>query len=87
MTYAGLTPYEILTSECAAQESASDNDIKAALAFEMPTTKSGKCLEACIGEKTGVVSHRDFSFISVICIFMVRMFVGEKIDDEQQIRR
>lgn len=51
-----LDPYETLAAECAAHEGATDDDIKQALALEMPSTKAGKCLNACIGETTGVVS-------------------------------
>lgn len=56
-SYAEVSPYDLLATECAAQEGASDDDIKAALAMEMPTTTPGKCLNACIGEKTGIVNN------------------------------
>lgn len=41
----------------AAAEGASDADIQAAMSFKIPTTKPGKCLSACVGEKIKVVSH------------------------------
>lgn len=71
-----MNPYDLLAADCATQEGATDADINAALAMELPTTKGGKCLNACIGEKTGIVSttlneftneelHQTFQFISV----------------------
>lgn len=56
LTRAEINAYDMLVSDCAAQEGATDAEIKAALAMELPTTKPGKCLNACIGEKTGIVS-------------------------------
>lgn len=53
---ADMSGYESLVSACAAQEGASESDMKSALTFEMPTTRTEKCLNACIGEKTGIVS-------------------------------
>lgn len=57
LTNAELTSEEqTFISECAAQEGATDADVEAVLTMEIPTTKAEKCLNACIGEKTGVVS-------------------------------
>lgn len=53
---ADTSSYELIASKCAVQEGASESDLNALLAFEMPTTKLGKCMNACIGEKTGIVS-------------------------------
>lgn len=63
MSNAEIGPYDLLAAECAAQEGASDDDIKAALAMEMPTSRLGKCLNACIGEKTGIVSGSPFNML------------------------
>lgn len=45
-----------IAKECAAKEGATDADIQAAMSFKLPTTKSGKCLNACVGEQIKVVS-------------------------------
>lgn len=68
LSKAEMNPYDLLASECAAQEGASDADIKAALAMEMPNTTPGKCLNACIGEKTGIVSNIIYNYCTT-CIF------------------
>lgn len=44
-----------LMAECKAKESGTDADVNALLDHQIPTTKSGKCLAACLGETTGIV--------------------------------
>lgn len=48
---------DLIVSECAAEEGASDADIEM-VGIEIPTTKAGKCLHACFSEKLGLVSTR-----------------------------
>lgn len=43
--------------DCAAKEGATEADVQSAMAFKMPTTKTGKCLHACVGEAIKVVSQ------------------------------
>lgn len=47
---------QILISECAAQEGATDADVAVVLSMDMPSTRGQKCLTACISERIGVVS-------------------------------
>lgn len=57
LTNAEKYSYELVVSECAAQEGATDID-KEMIGMEIPTTKVGKCLHACIFDKLGLVSTR-----------------------------
>lgn len=50
-----MDKYMNIAKECAAKEGASDADIQSAMSFKMPTTKSGKCLAACVGEQMKVI--------------------------------
>lgn len=76
MTNAESAPYDILATECAAHEGATDADIKSVLAMELPTTKGGKCLNACIGETTGIVSTSSSSphMITIQVMSMQQLF-------------
>lgn len=44
-----------LLEECATKEGASADDVANTIAHKMPSTKSEKCLHACIGETLGLV--------------------------------
>ena len=44
-----------LLEDCAAKEGASADDVASAVAHKMPSTKTEKCLHACIGESLGLV--------------------------------
>lgn len=50
--------------ECAKKEGGSSDDVNNILAEKDPTTKGGKCTQACMGETIGIVS---FSFVINIC--------------------
>lgn len=45
-----------LLNECKEQEKATDEDVQMFLSQKKPESKGGKCLMACIYEKTGGVS-------------------------------
>lgn len=51
-----MDKYMGIAKECATKEGATDADIQAAMSFKMPTTKTGQCLAACVGEQIKVVS-------------------------------
>lgn len=57
----------LLVSECAAQEGASDADIEK-IGMERPTTKVGKCFHACFSEKMGLVSTRSSFFHTIMTL-------------------
>lgn len=44
-----------LLEDCAVKEGASADDVANAVAHKMPTSKTEKCLHACIGESLGLV--------------------------------
>lgn len=46
-----------LLSECKTKEGASDADVTAAMAREMPATKPAKCMHACMVETIGLVKN------------------------------
>lgn len=50
--------FEKWAEDCAVKERATRDDIDDVLAFILPTTPAGKCLNACLGEKLGIVSSR-----------------------------
>lgn len=50
--------FKKLAEECAGTEGASAADVEEAFAKKPPSTKSGKCLHACVTEKIGVVSYQ-----------------------------
>lgn len=41
--------------DCASKEGASEADILELISFEVPTTRSGQCLNACVMETVGLV--------------------------------
>ena len=45
-----------LVTDCKGKEGASDDDEKLLFERELPSTKEGKCLHACIMEAIGLVS-------------------------------
>lgn len=49
--------FKKMAEECAGKEGATAADIEQALAKQPPTTKGGKCMHACVGEKIGFVSQ------------------------------
>lgn len=62
MEQAALTPEErrefehkILEACKESTDGATDDDVKALLDHEVPTTQSGKCLASCAQEKIGIV--------------------------------
>lgn len=50
--------FEKWAEDCAIKERATRDDIDDVMAFILPTTPAGKCLNACLGEKLGMVSSR-----------------------------
>lgn len=54
---ADMSSFELLASACAEQEGVSEGDLEALLSLQLPTTKLGKCLNACMGENAGIVSE------------------------------
>lgn len=54
--------FETLVKTCATKESASDSDIGELLKRDIPTTRNGQCLNACILESTGIVSVLIFRY-------------------------
>lgn len=48
--------FEEWAEECAAKEGAKRDDIDEALAFMLPSTPVGRCLQACLLEKYRIVS-------------------------------
>lgn len=51
--------FKIVIAECGKKEGATDDDIAEAIAKKLPSTKSAKCMHACIGETVGIVSAQD----------------------------
>lgn len=45
-----------LLTECKAKEGGTDDDVAAMIKREHPSSKTGKCMAACIGETLGLVS-------------------------------
>lgn len=46
-----------LLAECKTKEGATDADVTAAMAREMPSTKPAKCMHACMVETIGLVKN------------------------------
>lgn len=47
--------YEKMVHDCAEKEGGSATDIEEVMAHKPPSTKSGKCMHACMAETSGVV--------------------------------
>lgn len=47
----------------AAKEGATDDDVQERLAHKTPSTRGAKCIVACVGESTGMVSQNSFHCI------------------------
>lgn len=47
---------EQLVMTCMAKEGANEGDLAKMMEFELPTTKAGQCLNACMMEMSGIVS-------------------------------
>lgn len=54
-------------TECAKTEGASADDVNTVRNRQLPTTRGGKCLHACVGETVGLVSSFD-SFKQAVAI-------------------
>lgn len=48
--------FEQMTRHCAKKESGTEDDIQGILALKPTDTATSKCMQACIGEASGVVS-------------------------------
>lgn len=70
MTEAG--EYEAVFSDCVAREGATQHDIEM-FGMENPTTKSGKCLDACIVEKYELVSTKMIIFKFLLCLVATKI--------------
>lgn len=44
-----------LFNDCKDKEKATDEDVKTMMARDIPTTRTGKCLIACVHENLGIV--------------------------------
>lgn len=51
-----IASFKNLASECAVTEGATDDDMAGIFARQTPTTRAGKCVHACLGERIGIVS-------------------------------
>lgn len=47
-----------MAAECKEKEGATDADMDGMIAKEIPTSKTGKCLNACMMDQFGVVGFR-----------------------------
>lgn len=77
-----------LLEGCAVKEGASADDVANAVAHKMPTTKSEKCLHACIGESLGLVriQNHHFQLDKSAGIFSLskKIIFSSKIPDSRQ---
>lgn len=48
--------FQEMAAQCGRKEGASDDDVNGILAFKPTNTRGSKCVEACLGEASGVVS-------------------------------
>lgn len=60
--------------ECKPQESASDDEVKSLSARNVPTTKPGKCLLACVHEKLEMVCVITSSLTKKCYVFIFLQF-------------
>lgn len=54
-----------MVNGCAKKEGGSSDDVNDILAKKLPSTRGGKCTQACLGETVGIVSS---SFAMNICL-------------------
>lgn len=48
--------FEQLVNKCASKEKATSEDVAVMINREMPTTRAGQCLHACLMETIGLVN-------------------------------
>lgn len=46
-----------LTNECAKKEGATSADVDEIIAHKSPSAQGGRCIQACLGEMTGIVRN------------------------------
>lgn len=51
-----IDAFKKMANDCAITEGATNDDLAEIFARQIPTTKSGKCIAACLGETIGIVS-------------------------------